>query len=130
MMVKMEIVINIPDETYDYWTSSHASSEYVIAEAIRNGTPLPKGHDRLISTGDLDITKLVDSDIEWVMGICDISRVQNMIDSAPTIIEADKGVDTPCKNKTCKNCSNYSEHGICNLGHICLDYSEWCPKTE
>lgn len=35
----------------------------------------------------------------------------------------------PCEH-TCANCSNYSEHGVCNLGHICLDGSEWCPKVE
>lgn len=61
--------------------------------AILDGTVLPKGHDRLISTGDLDVSKLVDSDMEWVMGICDISRVQSMIDNAPTVIEADRGDD-------------------------------------
>ncbi len=31
---------------------------------------------------------------------------------------------------TCKTCSNYSEHGICDFGHICVDGSEWCPKQK
>lgn len=40
----------------------------------------------------------------------------------------DKVGDT--ENKTCMNCSYYSELGICHVGHICLDYSEWCPKMS
>ncbi len=41
-----------------------------------------------------------------------------------------KETDTPCENKTCEGCSYYCGLGICNLEHICLDGSEWCPKTE
>lgn len=46
----MELVINISQETYDYWKEH--SHEYVLAEAIANGTPLPKGHGRLIIEED------------------------------------------------------------------------------
>ncbi len=35
-------MIDISEETYEYWKNH--SHEYVIAEAIRNGTLLPKGH--------------------------------------------------------------------------------------
>jgi hypothetical protein len=42
----MQIVIDIPEETYEYWKNH--SHEYVLAEAIKNGTPLPKGHGKLI----------------------------------------------------------------------------------
>ena len=48
---------------------------------------------RLIDADSLDVSKLVDTDEEWVNGKCDISRVQDMIDNAPTIIEASKGVE-------------------------------------
>lgn len=88
-METVEILVRIPKRDFEelqsnyVWWGKHG-------EYIKNGTVLPKGHGRLISTNDLDITKLVDSDIEWVMGRCDISRVQDMIDNAPTVIEADK----------------------------------------
>ena len=42
----MKIVIDIPEETYKYWKEH--KYEYVLAEAIANGTPLPKGHGELI----------------------------------------------------------------------------------
>ena len=37
----MKIVIDINEETYEYWKEH--KYEYVLAEAIANGTPLPKG---------------------------------------------------------------------------------------
>ena len=49
-------------------------------KAIANGTPLPKGHGRLIDENDL-----------WFEDIDDISCVtQRNVENAPTIIEADK----------------------------------------
>ncbi len=42
MAEQVEVVIKIPVETYEYWKNH--SHEYVLAEAIKNGTPLPKGH--------------------------------------------------------------------------------------
>ena len=43
----MQIVIDIPEEAYDFIkrTGYHTQSLY---EAIKNGTPLPQGHGRLI----------------------------------------------------------------------------------
>jgi hypothetical protein len=37
-MADIELVIKIPEETYEYWKNH--SHEYVLAEAIKNGTPL------------------------------------------------------------------------------------------
>lgn len=45
-MADVELVIKIPEEDY--------KRGIVMASAIRNGTPLPKGHGRL---GDLDKIK-------------------------------------------------------------------------
>jgi hypothetical protein len=42
----MQVVIDIPEETYEYWKNH--SHEYVLAEAIKNGIVLPSGHGRLI----------------------------------------------------------------------------------
>lgn len=76
-MSDIELVIKIPEETYEYWKEH--KYEYVLSEAIANGAPLPKGHGRLIDEKDLSLmtVHLVDG-----MLVCD----------APTIIEADKGV--------------------------------------
>ena len=77
----MQIVIDIPEETYEYW-KEHCH-EYVLSEAINNGTPLPKGHGRLI---DADVVKegIGNLDGFGVLGRC--------IDEMPTVIEADGAV--------------------------------------
>lgn len=58
------------------------SFQATIADAIKNGTPLPKGHGRLI---DADALK-----DEWKEGF-HRKMVEALMDDAPTIIEADKG---------------------------------------
>ena len=42
----MQIVIDIPEEFYEYCKSQEDAIE--IQLAVKNGTPLPKGHKRLI----------------------------------------------------------------------------------
>jgi len=79
-----EIVIKIPEEIYknknyiDYF----GCSSLTLADAIENGTVLPKGHGRLI---DADILRSMYSinraNFNTVVGI------QKWIDDAPTIIE-------------------------------------------
>ena len=88
----MEIVIKIDDEDYkriqnidvfDGLTSRAYS-------AIRNGTPLPKGHGRLIDVNDLlDDINLEDNDYNRDVNTGEIITLEN-IDRIPTIIEADK----------------------------------------
>ena len=73
----MQIVIDISEETYEYWKTH--KYEYVISEAITNGIVLPKGHGDLV---DKD-TITVEEDVYF----------QNYIIHAPTIIPADKGED-------------------------------------
>ena len=70
----MQVVINIPDEAYAVLKSKPVLDN--IAESIiANGTPLPKGHDRLVEA------RVV---IKALFG-------KQTIDDVPTIIEADKG---------------------------------------
>lgn len=80
----MEIVIKIDEDTFKRYQESVDCEERAI---IVHGTPLPKGHGRLI-------------DEDWVKGTLDIyvSNEYNGqfirmsdIDSIPTIIEADGG---------------------------------------
>lgn len=51
-----------------------------VEQIIANGTPLPKGHGRLIDADSLDIP----------VDICDGFEAMDYIDGADTIIEADK----------------------------------------
>lgn len=88
-MADIELLIKIPEElknkidnanednyrTYLWWF------ETTLYCAIKDGTPLPKGHGRLIDENDL-----------WFEDIANISCVtQRNVEHAPTIIEADKG---------------------------------------
>ena len=89
----MKLVIEIDDETYKSWKEMCGlfnTSNFCLYDSIMNGTPLPKGHGRLI-----------DADAE----IKSIEKTMNMSDEkygafyrgqiatlrmSPTIIEADK----------------------------------------
>lgn len=90
----MHIVIKIPKEKYDviksdlYNTFPADMREWGL-EAIRNGTPLPKGH------GDLkDTEKLKHAFAMWsmaVQGNFTDADIASIIYNSPTIIPADKG---------------------------------------
>lgn len=76
----MQIVIEIPEQNYNDICNSETASNYSVLYAldgIRNGTPLPKGHGRLIDANAVD-TRYSDPE------------VVETLDDAPTIIEADK----------------------------------------
>ena len=70
----MQIVIDVPTSTYESIKKTINSGDPLgyFERVIVRGTPLPKGHGRLI-----DADKLF-TDIEW-----------HDIEDAPTIIEAD-----------------------------------------
>lgn len=86
----MKIVIDIPEEWFcrlqNEWGWALAEN---VREAIKKGKPLPKGHGRLI---DADAYKEQNNDILD----CEIDHpkyqdtLRELIDHAPTIIEADK----------------------------------------
>lgn len=94
----MQIVIDIPDEmyqgikeTFKVISGSRRSErfDYILFNAVNTGTPLPKGHGRLI-----DVDKLYEQEMPAIKkdGVVYIklSTLQDLIDDAPTIIEADK----------------------------------------
>ena len=96
-MSEIELVIKIPEETYEYWKEH--KYEYILSEAIANGIPLPKGHGRI---GDLDA---LERDMiggikaaNFEEGYADYAHINNVDDCvdcvryADTIIDADKGV--------------------------------------
>lgn len=82
----MQIVIDIPKDVIE---SAKSSPNYyptylfeMIWIAIVNGTPLPKGHGRLID----------DEVLAWVFEKNDKLNgfVQNLISRTPTVVEADR----------------------------------------
>lgn len=87
----MQIVIDIPEVFYeslreaDMILSGQRSGKTfisVIYSAVANGTPLPKGHGRLID----------DDALKWVFEKNDKLNgfVQNLIARTPTVVEADR----------------------------------------
>ena len=88
----MQIVIDIPKEIYNsacatnnVWDMRMAG---FVCSAIANGTPLPKGHGRIVDISQIEYLKAIHEAkygrIPWSEAI---KQIKN---SAPTIIEADK----------------------------------------
>ena len=89
----MEIVINIPDELYNKYVSVYLSRgngktiTYNLLKAIKNGTPLPKGHGRIVDISPLEF-KIGDEDA-YGTEYSNVDFYYELI-ALPTIIEADK----------------------------------------
>jgi len=78
----MQIVINIPEQMYINAKADMLCAASVIARAIKNGTPLPKGHGRLIDENK--ITKFEQTGLV----IKDDNVIRCLVTDAPTIIDA------------------------------------------
>ena len=92
-MADIELVIKISEDSYKATCNGYMLPPDVanVVQGIKNGTPLPKGHGRLI-----DASKLIyDCDCDGCEKICYcdncIHRIvrEREIQNAPTIIEAD-----------------------------------------
>ena len=89
-MANIDLIIKIPESRYRLLQKQARTnlgreklSEF--AEAVLNGTPLPKGHGRLIDADELKKHKYHDNNrFENAVAVA-------QIDWADTIIEADKG---------------------------------------
>lgn len=81
----MQIVINISKEEYnriqrlDWKNGDRIYGE--VTRAIHYGTPLPKGHGRLVDVSDLLISIMKYMDGDKTLGQC--------IDDTPTVLEAE-----------------------------------------
>ena len=80
----MELIIDIPDELYKKLKTPKTvglteafDQRATLVRAIANGTPLPKGHDRLVEA----------------KAVIKALFAHQTIDDVPTIIEADKESD-------------------------------------
>lgn len=86
-MADIELVIKVPEEIYKASQIIDVKYEDVIQiplEVIKNGTPLPKGHGRLIDADAFERRCMFDSDIE------DMQDVIYALRDYKPIIEADK----------------------------------------
>lgn len=87
----MQIVIDIPEKTYEHIKFYEGRTPLYdiysqLYEAVYNGTPLPKGHGRLIAEPtEEDIAKTVGGQNGFAECIRD--AVKTVFDNAPTIIE-------------------------------------------
>ncbi len=90
----MEIVIKIDDKEYEKikHDSYYSFDKYVAYIAIKNGTPLPKGHGRLIDADALNVRmEQRINEIGDDRSIWEASGVETALDMfASTVIEADK----------------------------------------
>ena len=81
-----ELLSKIDDENYQsviYWYNT------TLYCAIKDGTPLPKGHGKLIAEPtEEEIAKTIGGQNDFAECIRD--SVKAVFDNAPTIIEADK----------------------------------------
>ena len=80
----MKLIIDIPDKKYNEIKEFPLCYTEEVFELIRKGTPLPKGHGRLI-----DADAYIDMCEEG--GWLDDIIVNDFNNITPTIIEADKG---------------------------------------
>lgn len=79
----MKVAIDISEDDYRKVQDGRASIT-MMRDAIRNGTPLPKGHGRILDEKDILDTKNNDGD--WY----DLVDMPEYIAGVKAIIEADK----------------------------------------
>lgn len=98
----MKLVIDIPEELYTYIQSESYDEhldrrfDYRIRFAVRDATPLPKGHGRLIDANTLenefDMLEKVTNEESLVEKAehKKLSECVSIIKTAPTVIKAEK----------------------------------------
>lgn len=84
----MQIVIDIPQHLYDLIKkfpsdSNEGTIENILVKSVEYGTPLPKGHGRLIDA-DVVNEKMGNLDGFGFIGRC--------VDEIPTVLDADKEI--------------------------------------
>ena len=84
----MQIVIDMPDGCYEELNSGRfpVQDAYRLVAWIKNGTPLPKGHGRLID--EKEVEKMIE--VAKVNSEHSKTFAENIIKFTPTIIKADK----------------------------------------
>lgn len=87
----MRLVIEIPEEKLITIRNKMYCGIYdaKLYNIIANGTPLPKGHGRLIDAGKF-IDILNNAQIEGLNTYKGLGRAKELLIETPTIVEADK----------------------------------------
>lgn len=88
----MKIVIDISEYDKQWINNAYYIPQEInskITEAIMSGTPLPKGHGRLIDADEL-YNEFIDGTEGYDCNTWSRIEIGDIIADAPTIIEADK----------------------------------------
>ena len=95
-MADIELVIKIPEELYEAYKGRQPmlgdAGMDMIAQAIANGTLLPKGHGRIVDIGSYEGMVIASRTYCGVNKLIEVAELD-------TIIEADK-VESEVKNDT------------------------------
>ena len=96
----MQIVIDISEEEYKcVQITGCIGNKTCISNAIYDGTPLPKGHGRLVDAGKIDEDRIEsDNPIIYLTINGEYTEAVSLdyINNLPTIIEADGGDENEC----------------------------------
>lgn len=92
----MQVFINISDNLYKDVKQLGIGNHYELIKAIRNGTPLPKRHGRLIDCDEIIDDIQIERTNLFMNGLKGTPRaymhlndLQDKLENAPTIIEAE-----------------------------------------
>lgn len=91
----MKLIIDIPEDLYRFILQHGIKDTHEIDEVIANGTPLPKGHGRLVDENSV-IAQLVWRE-HLLADNVKCGEVTKIFDSA-VVIEADKENDNEANN--------------------------------
>lgn len=97
-MANIELVIKIPEELYNHTQEYEVGgfnqeNDAKLFMAIKNGTPLPKGHGKLVDA-DKAVNDYTNYGISHMWDATDLPYIMN---ECPTILEADKDVENDRK---------------------------------
>jgi hypothetical protein len=94
MKIVIDISESIKEHIEDGSYGKRPYDKYLLITAVLNGTPLPKGHGRLIDADMLILNNkdyiVTTSDLESEVRNEMVEWINEDIENAPTIIEADK----------------------------------------
>ena len=87
----MKILIDIPEEYYEIIKHDVKvnHNDFKPYEIIANGTPLPKGHGRLIDADAIKYTHVIARCLKDGHNWNELCVTEDELNDAPTIIEAD-----------------------------------------
>lgn len=89
----MQIVIDIPEKWFDDMVKEEFTEVDELCAIIQHGTPLPKGHGRLIDIGKVELVDLAPMrayDKGWHNAV---RYCVEILRNAPTVLEATKEGD-------------------------------------